>query len=501
MVKKERIIIGRRMIAVLLMAAVLSQMLGKDVFASAVGRESVVVTRLEWLKALTETFGFVVTEDNYPDNYYSDIDAESQDYYDVMLATEFGLVDVEAGEELRPNDAATREFAAHTLNLCLGYVLEEERYTFSESETVGCPEDIQVAVNHGWFVLADGNFLPEQAVTEAEKEAMIAAAKAVLAQDESTSGSDTYTFKEGVIVLPEETDIHSLDEDRFAIVDCPVVIEAGDIFGKVCDGIPLAWRAVDVESGGRETVITIDTVDSGEAFEEIDVSGEMEVDLAKLQPASEDVSFKYVVGGTEKENYEDGIVCEMLEEAGEREITAVLVEQTVGMPQTYASFNVGDAKIKIDAKIMNLKQKHGCSMENTFIDFSFKVDFNCNVSVDFLEAAGISPSYELFHAEILPGVYVKGLVDLSFNGEANIRIVEDVELGFHYENFTPRLMRQFKKDSFTITANATLKAGVRMEAGFKLAGLKGKIFGKMGRILLRSPFSTRTGKNRTIARQ
>ena len=42
------------------------------------------VTRLEWLKALTSTFGLAVEEDNYPDNYYSDIDTSSADYYDVM---------------------------------------------------------------------------------------------------------------------------------------------------------------------------------------------------------------------------------------------------------------------------------------------------------------------------------------------------------------------------------------------------------------------------------
>ena len=47
------------------------------------------VTRLEWLKALTVAFEMEVEEDNYPDNYYSDIDATSSDYYDVMLGRVF----------------------------------------------------------------------------------------------------------------------------------------------------------------------------------------------------------------------------------------------------------------------------------------------------------------------------------------------------------------------------------------------------------------------------
>ena len=55
------------------------------------------VSRVEWLTDLTETFSISVAEDNYPDNYFSDIDSSSEYYYVVMLATEFGLVDVEAG--------------------------------------------------------------------------------------------------------------------------------------------------------------------------------------------------------------------------------------------------------------------------------------------------------------------------------------------------------------------------------------------------------------------
>lgn len=460
--------------------AMLLQLATLRISAAEASQANDFVTRLEWLKALTETFGFTVEEENYPDNYYSDVDSDSADYYEIMLATEFGLIDVEAGEALRPDDAATREFAAHTLNLCLGYILEEDTYTFSEAETATYPEDIQIAVNRGWFSLSNGNFLPKQAVTQAEKENMIAAAKETLAQSGDHSENNVFTFKEGVIVLPEDTVLHTSDEDTFLIEDCPAVIKAGDIFGIVCDGMPLAWKAVSVEVNGNQTVITTDMVSSEEAFDEIHVSGTRKIDLVKLEPASEDVSFRYIAGGTKEHNYEDGLVCETLEEAGEREITAVLVEQTADLPKSRASFNVGDAKIKLTAKVMDVTEKHGIQNGDVYIDFSFQVDFNCNVSVDFLEAAGISPSYELFRVDIAPGIYVKGLVDLSFYGEANIRLVEHVDLGFHYDNFVPRLVRGFRKDSFTITAKAQLSAGMRLEAGFKIPGLSGKIFGKLG---------------------
>ncbi len=142
-----------------LISALLCACLLFTVFLLPVDAAEVEVTRLEWLTALTETFEMTVEADNYPDNYFSDINSSHEKYYEIMLATEFGLVDVEAGDALRPDDAATREFAAHTLNLCLGYTLEAgTEYTFSEKDSVTYADDIQVAINRGWFALEGGAF-------------------------------------------------------------------------------------------------------------------------------------------------------------------------------------------------------------------------------------------------------------------------------------------------------------------------------------------------------
>lgn len=109
------------------------------------------ITRADWLSRLTEWFEMTVEEDNYPDNYFTDLDPESEYYEPVMLAVEFGVIDVEAGEEICPEDPCTREFAASTLNYCLGFQLEsEEGYTYNDSETCSYPESAQIAV------IADG---------------------------------------------------------------------------------------------------------------------------------------------------------------------------------------------------------------------------------------------------------------------------------------------------------------------------------------------------------
>ena len=140
------------------------------------------ISRAEWLTLLAETFTMVVEDDYYPDNYFSDLDSSSEYYYAVLLNVEFGVVDVETGGEVRPNDPTTREFAAHTLNYCLGYQVDESMaVACSDMDTSEYKDDLCIAINRGWFTLVEGNVLPEQNVTPAEADAMIADAEAVLA--------------------------------------------------------------------------------------------------------------------------------------------------------------------------------------------------------------------------------------------------------------------------------------------------------------------------------
>lgn len=95
------------------------------------------ITKSEWINQLVITFEMTVEEDNYPDNYYSDLTTDHQYYKEIMIAVQFGVIDLPAGEALYPDAPATREFVAHTLNFCLGYQLEEgTEYTFNEAGSV-----------------------------------------------------------------------------------------------------------------------------------------------------------------------------------------------------------------------------------------------------------------------------------------------------------------------------------------------------------------------------
>ena len=127
------------------------------------------LTRGEWLENLTILFDMTIESEDLPDNYFSDLTEESEYYETAMLAVEFGVIDIEAGEALNLDDPCTRDFAAKTLNYCLGFQLEEgTNYTFSDADACSNADSVQVAVNRGWFSLSGGKFLPEKTVTAAE---------------------------------------------------------------------------------------------------------------------------------------------------------------------------------------------------------------------------------------------------------------------------------------------------------------------------------------------
>ncbi len=131
--------------------------------------ENGTITRAEWLHDLVVLFDMTVMEDGHPEDYYADLSIDHEYYTDIMTAAEFGVVDVPAGKEVGPDEVLTRDFAAHTLNFCLGFQLEEDtKYTFSDTDIVECPDDAQVSVDHGWFSLVSGKFAPEKVVTTEE---------------------------------------------------------------------------------------------------------------------------------------------------------------------------------------------------------------------------------------------------------------------------------------------------------------------------------------------
>lgn len=78
------------------------------------------MTRSEWIRQLVATFEMTVEEDNYPDNYFSDLTGEEEYYRDILVATEFGVINIEAGLPFNPDQTCTRAQIATFLYKAIG---------------------------------------------------------------------------------------------------------------------------------------------------------------------------------------------------------------------------------------------------------------------------------------------------------------------------------------------------------------------------------------------
>ena len=281
----------KRILSSLLAMLMLVSLLPMQVFA-AEGE----VTRIQWLQKLTETFDMTVEADNYPDNYYSDVSSDDSYYRDVMVATEFGLIDQEPGTELKPNEPATREFAAHTLNFCLGYELEEgTTYTFTDSAALTYADDAQIAVNRNWFALVDGKFMPEQAITNGEMTAMLADAAEVLEGQKVDTGAESeYTFADGVKEIPESVSVTtSEDGTSLTIAGYTGTLKAGDIIA-VHEVFPVIYSVTAVTSADGVLTLTVTKLDADDYILSMNTQGSVDADLSEVE-AAEDTEITYIM--------------------------------------------------------------------------------------------------------------------------------------------------------------------------------------------------------------
>ena len=440
------------------------------------------VSRIQWLKELTEAFGMSVEEENYPDNYYSDIDSSYADYYTVMLATEFGLVDVEAGEAFEPDQAASREFAAHSLNLCMGYINEDD-YTFTDQSDAEYADDLQIAVKRGWLELADGKVLPKKALTAEEKDVMITDARDAVASTKiDPDYQNAYTFAEGVIVLPEGTVAELTGENELTLYSCDTELKAGDIFAVVQEDFPVVKKVISVATEEDKMIVQVESVATEEAFQDIDVEGSLSADLTQIQAFSDQVALTYIAGGTQEQNWEDGTEYTDAEEVSSEEITAVRAQLSYDIPEAVRKeYNLAKGmKATIDCVITNVTPDYKISLKEAYFNVSATATFTCNVSLDVLEAIGVAPSIELVRVPVGVVGYMSASLELTLKGNITLTLVENISAGVQYKNGSLRLVSDFHKQAFTIQAQAEASAGIKLTAGFDVVALKGSIYGRIG---------------------
>ena len=426
------------------------------------------VTRIAWVQKLVKTFDMTVEADNYPDNYYSDIDSSASYYKDLMIAVEFGVIDLEAGSAFEPDKPATREFAAHTLNFCLGFQLDEGvAYTYTDKDAVTYPEDVQVAVNRGWFQLSGGKFLPEQTVTSAEAANMLADAAKVRKGDTVQAGYDSkYVFTDGVVVVPSSVAAEIADDGSVIIPDTTVALKEGDTFVVFVEDFPRAFKAGSIANDGKQLTVTGEKVDINSVLVSIDAQGVVKGDLAQMQP-NEGTQITYILS----DDTETPDLMAALN--GEKPIKSIHLSRTISGVTVGCDITsiVGEYNIRAS------------SAKNIEAYVAVRGDATATCTIPFsMSAAGLPDTIELgsvpvgFLGSITVSarISVDGSVTLSYNTSFCAGVEYTSSGGF-------RVIRDFAKGSFTVSADLTLTMGVNITAAItELPVISGRCFAEIG---------------------
>ena len=426
------------------------------------------VTRIAWVQKLVKTFDMTVEADNYPDNYYSDIDSSASYYKDLMIAVEFGVIDLEAGSAFEPDKPATREFAAHTLNFCLGFQLDEGvAYTYTEKDAVTYPEDVQVAVNRGWFQLSGGKFLPEQTVTSAEAANMLADAAKVRKGDKVQAGYDSkYVFTDGVVVEPSSVAAEIADDGSVIIPDTTVALKEGDTFVVFVEDFPRAFKAGSIANDGKQLTVTGEKVDINSVLVSIDAQGVVKGNLAQMQP-NEGTQITYILS----DDTETPDLMAALN--GEKPIKSIHLSRTISGVTVGCDITsiVGEYNIRAS----------GAKNIEAYVAVRGDATATCTIPFS-MSAAGLPDTIELgsvpvgFLGSITVSarISVDGSVTLSYNTSFCAGVEYTSSGGF-------RVIRDFAKGSFTVSADLTLTMGVNITAAItELPVISGRCFAEIG---------------------
>ena len=421
------------------------------------------LTKAEWLHDLVTVFDMKVEEGDPPDNYFTDVAYDSEYYDDIMLATEFGVVNVEAGGELGPDDTVDREYASVTLNFCLGFQLDDDTYTFSESSDEAYSDELtafQVALNRNWFALSGGAFLPSKAVTSAEAKAMLSDAQQVLADaqiDDTKEG--TFEFADYVIDFTPYQVVEFNEDNTVTIYAPDKKLAVGDTFVVYDQELPFVYTATAIKTDGSDIIVT--TTDApDDAIVNYVAEGTIKADIATFNPA-DNVDVTYVK--------DDATALTMSKARG------VTVTKDSIMVDMKIPISSGiDVSVSCDLKNIALHHKENVRDGYYYASVTGETTLTTSLNIDPLKGSGVSGKYYLGY--ISTGAFSASLyAELSLSGKLMTVYTGNFEVGVSYQRFKGfRVIKSFTKKSFNFCADISAKVAMTAECKIDIVVLEAK---------------------------
>lgn len=298
---------------------------------------------------------------------------------------------------------------------------------------------------------------------------MINDAKSVLADDEIDENyNSTYEFEDGVIVIPEDIDTVIDSGYTVTITDYESSIAVGDTFVVYNSGYPVALDALSVDTLDNVTVISAHK--NEDAITAADSEGSIDIDLENFE--ANELS-TYSITNTETLENEEMTI----------ELYSINYDKASKTLTASQNISVGGAAAgTVTVRLKNLKLDHKESLKTLSAKAIVTADttVTTEVSFDFGSYAGI-PSSIILGAIPVAGVGAISLsMEYSLTGGVSMSWDGELKAGISYDNGDLRLIKGYTKKSFSFTAEAQVRAGLRLAADVDLVFLKGVIYGTVG---------------------
>lgn len=455
-----------------MIASLISGEIGYFPVGTYYSADTTYVTRGEWIHSLVTGFSMSASEDSEIKEYYTDL-ADYEYGAEITLAANFGVFDV-LGTEFHPDAYVTRDFAAHTMNFCLGYP-NDATITYKDVDAVYYDGDAQIALNMGWFKAENNEFRPSMYVTTAESALAYAdMEEAALATIIDENHVNTIEYKDGVIQITDASKIELAYSDYYGGEELSVYgskngLEDGQIVVFSIDGIEMIRKIVNTTGIGDDVqCYLVEAVDE-EVIKDCDVEGYATVDYDSIEVLADGLSVDISEEGTVEQKYNAGLGVKASSSGNlDLKYTKISLEGKIPM---------GNSEMTIKGSIKNIKIPYAIDINGLSIN-RFYVGFNAD--------AEISAEYSLFELcepkeKELIRVPISGSTALGVNlvvsalvsvsGEISLEYSFQYESGIEYTKSGGwRTIRNFTGRNLKLKAKVEEKLGIKAALALTIAG-------------------------------
>ena len=410
-------------------------------------------SRGAWISAMVDTLSLSVDKSQYPDNYYSDISTDSPYYDDIMIATAYGLISVTEGTPFEPDAAATRNFAAETAVFLVGFQ-SKGSVSFADEAQCANPTAAKVAVERGWISLSGGNFCPDQEITAAEKDAILADC---LSARESTKVDSYYdskfNFKENVFVFDPSVVAELVDDSTVKIYEPDATVQTGDLIAVYTWEIPTVFKVATVTKQEDCLLVTGQIQKLEDNVDSMDAEGSVTVDLLDVQPA-EGVTATYIF--TDQTQTQSLSYARTMVARGQKRIRDVVLNKTINLG---TNINIQITGLLSDLVVdYRLNAIPGNADVLVALSGKESVTVNGDVSVNWSDTLASLPIEGIGSLEITSSLKVEAGITSTTSGRFRVGVS-------YTSNDGLQAIREYVPESFTLDAETKGTMRVRAQLG------------------------------------